>query len=306
MARRLPSLPVTDRIADGLRRRSGGPAISYATLHGNDDSIDVLEDEGHSCTVLLVSQSKSFLVNSHLFEDRPVQQKEPHDALFIPVPLTPRPGPPSSRNPTEASLQSTHTQASEIPRLPTPDFDNPSEACQTRTNSRSSRGPISFLLRGFTFVSLHVPTSSFLSRPSTPASSRPQSVRSDSGESSYSTWSASTTDSVDSGHKTLIHSIGTTAKFTHRWPKPLPMRGLEIHGGNSVRGSRISDIAAAAAMLEEGQGLGMSPVQRWTTFKCFLLFSVCTVFACGIAGLACAILSWFRSKVHLLKISDET
>jgi hypothetical protein len=264
-------------------------------LNNDNTPVDHTEDDGLSRrpTVLLVQRSQPPSTTAQplmpYFEDHPIQQKGEPDAPFIPIPLTPRPELPS-RAPTEASLQSNHTRASQIPRLPTPDFENPSE--HTSTSSRVPGSFRSLFPRGLSFVSLHIPSSSFLSR--IPASSRPQSVRSDSGESSRSAWSSCTTDSVDSGHRALIPSVGTTHKFTHKWPKPMSMRGPETRGGKGGRGG----IAAAATMLEEG--LGISSVQRWTTFKWCLLCSVCTVFASGIAGLACAILTWFRSMLSFI------
>lgn len=304
MDHRIPSLSVADRIADGLRRRSGGPATHHASLHDDDDSVTLFEEDGLSrrCTVLPVKRSQSPSSTAELLahsEDGATQQKEQPDPSesFIPIPLTPRPDPPS-RAPTEASLQSTHTRASQIPRLPTPDFGNPSEK-HTRTSATLSSFR-SVFPRGLSFVSLHVPSTSFLSRTYTPASRRPQSVRSDSGESCGSAWSSCTTGSVDSGHTALIPSVGTTDKFTHKWPKPLSMRGLEMRGGNGRLGLGLGGITTAAAVLEEGRGLRTSSLQRWTTFKWCLLFSVCTVFAYGVAGLACAILTWFRSRLLFL------
>ena len=306
MERRIPSLSATDRITDGLRLRSGGPATHQASLHHDNSPVVPLEDGSlyRKPTVLLVRHSQSPSITTQPFvpyvEDRPTQQQGQFDVSFTPIPLTPRPDLPS-RAPTEASMQSTYTRVSQIPRLPTPDFGNPSEA-RTTANSNTSRVPSSFRFwfpRGLSFVSLNVPSSSFLSRSPTPAASRPQSVRSDSGQSSHSAWSSCTAVSIDSGHSTLIPSVGTTDKFTHKWPKPLLMRGLEVRDGDEgcAGGSRLDGIAAAACVLEEGQGLGTSSVQRWTTFKWCLFFSVCTVFVCGIAGLACAILTWFRCRL---------
>lgn len=311
MDHRIPSLSVADRIADGLRRRSGGPATHHASLHDDDDSVTLFEEDGLSrrCTVLPVKRSQSPSSTAELLahsEDGATQQKEQPDPSesFIPIPLTPRPDPPS-RAPTEASLQSTHTRASQIPRLPTPDFGNPSEK-HTRTSATLSSFR-SVFPRGLSFVSLHVPSTSFLSRTYTPASRRPQSVRSDSGESCGSAWSSCTTGSVDSGHTALIPSVGTTDKFTHKWPKPLSMRGLEMRGGNGRLGLGLGGITTAAAVLEEGRGLRTSSLQRWTTFKWCLLFSVCTVFAYGVAGLACAILTWFRTwaQADVMYVADN-
>ena len=300
MERRIPTLSATDRIADGLRRRSGGPAAHHASLPHDNNPVIPSEDDALSRkpTILLVQHSQSSSTPQPFVpyvEDRPIQQQGQFDVSFTPIPLTPRPDLPS-RAPTEASMQSAYTRASQIPRLPTPDFGNSSE---TRTTANSGTGRVansfrSFFPRGLSFVSLPVPSSSFLSHSPTPVASRPQSLRSDSDESSRSAWSSCTAASVDSGHSTLIPSVGTTDKFTHKWPK---MRGLDVHDGDEGRGSRLRGIAAAAAVLEEGRGLGTSSVQRWTTFKWCLLFSVCTVFIYGIAGLACGILTWFRSRL---------
>jgi len=305
MERRIPSLTVTDRVAGGLRRRSGG---HYTSVQSDDNPAAQSEDDGLSrrSTVLLVqhAQSPTPAATSALFEyhltHQPGQTQDSPDVSFTRIPLTPRPNPPL-RAPTEASMLSTHTRASQIPRLPTPDYENPAEARQARTSTVTSTRRFpgsfrSFLPRGLSFASLRVPPSSFLSQPSTTVSSRPQSMRSKSGESCHSTWSSCTTnsvDSVDSGHSTLIPSIGTTDKFTHKWPKPWSMRGLETRDGNDWHVSRLGGIAA---VLEEGRGLGMSSVQRWTTFKWCLLFSVCTVFAYGAAGLVCVIVTWFKSR----------
>jgi hypothetical protein len=269
------------------------------SLHDDDSFATPPEDDGlsHRSTILLVPRKQVSSPDVSLVphsESHPTRQLGQHDASFFPIPLTPRPDPPS-RAPTEASLQSTHTRASQIPRLPTPDFGNPSEIRRADTSSTSSTSDPgyfrSFLPRGLSFVSLHVPSSLFLSRASTPTSSRPQSVRSESGESCRSGWSSCTTDSVDSGHDALIMSVGTTDKFTHKWPKPRAMRGLGVDGHDGRKSG-----LAAGVVLEEGRGLRISSVQRWTTFKLCLLCSVCTVFGYGLAGLACAILTWFRGR----------
>jgi hypothetical protein len=301
MERRVPSLSVGSRVIDGLRRRSGGPETHYMSLLDDDGLATPPKDNGrsHRPTVLLVPRKQALSPGNTAqpLVPHPTRQLGQVDASLSLIPLTPRPDLPS-RAPTEASLQSTHTRASQVSRLPTPDFENPSEIRRADTTSTSSTRHDSgyfrsILPRGLSFVSLHVPSSSFLSRASTPTSSRPQSVRSESGESCRSEWSSCTTDSVDSGHNALILSVGTTDKFTHKWPKPRALRGLRVDGN----GGRRTGVAAAAAMLEEGHGLGISSVQRWTTFKWCLLFSVCTVFGYGLAGLACAILTWFRGRL---------
>jgi hypothetical protein len=176
---------------------------------------------------------------------------------FSPVPLTPRLDTPQ-RIDSDASF----------PLLPTPDF------------ARQPPRFLSFLPRGLSFLS-QTPRPLFSRASSSDDTRRPQSVRSDSQGSS--------TASLDSGHHALIKSIGTTDRFTHKWPRPQSLRDLNLD----------SDDAASLALLEDGRGLGTDKAEPWTGFKWCLLFSVCTVFAYGAAGLVCALTTWFRSKLFL-------
>ena len=80
----------------------------------------------------------------------------------------------------------------------------------------------------------------------------------------------------------LVSAFSTTDKFTRKFPRP---RGL---------GTGAAGAASAAALLEEGAGLGVERVGRWTAHKWCLVLSVCTVFVYGAAGLVCAVLTWFR------------
>ncbi|KZT64181.1 hypothetical protein DAEQUDRAFT_679041 [Daedalea quercina L-15889] len=48
-------------------------------------------------------------------------------------------------------------------------------------------------------------------------------------------------------------------------------------------------------MLEEGEGLGIGRVGRWSVHKWCLLLSVSTLLVYGLAGLICAVLTWFRT-----------
>ncbi|KAH9932775.1 uncharacterized protein BXZ73DRAFT_46708 [Epithele typhae] len=78
----------------------------------------------------------------------------------------------------------------------------------------------------------------------------------------------------------LARSFGTVDKFTHKFPR---LRGF------SKSGNLPPDLA------EEGAGLGVERVGRWTASKWFLLFSVLTVFGYGGVGLVCALMTWFRT-----------
>jgi len=199
------------------------------------------------------------------------------------IPLTPRPDAPSR-------TESSNTSESTISRLPTPDFTAP------RQNDHPSRIR-SFLSRGLSFVSLPaVPFLTNTARSLTMTSNkRPYTLRSDSDTSEDSTAgsesSRGTNVSVDSGRYSLIPSIGTTEKFTHKWPKP---RSLQY----SDNSHDTYSASGAATELEEGKSLGMNKVERWSVHKWCLMLSVITVFVYGAAGLACAILTWFKSEWH--------
>lgn len=228
------------------------------------------------------------------------------------IPLTPRPDPPS-RASTACSWESTETRVSQISRLPTPDFTNPSQ-------SALQRGPGSLrmlLPKRLSYISFNIPQTPFWSGgrpelnaqsearhipPQTPfwAGIRPNlnALRNQSEGSAKTRITARTTNSVDSGHHALIPSIGTTDKFTHKWPKPQSLKYLDSRtNSTSSNGSSVHLDLAASLALEEGQGLGVGSVMRWTTFKWCLVLSVSTVFVYGAAGLACAIMTWFRSEL---------
>ncbi|KAJ7465073.1 tetraspanin Tsp2 family [Mycena latifolia] len=282
--------------ADGvLRRRSG----VYAQQHdeaedGSDKSVDGLH---RRATVLLVRRAPSSplpafprfssRLTSSLISARassPVDASEP-ERPFSPVPLTPRPDGPQ-RADSDASLQSA------FPRLPTPDFTRPPRF-------------LSLFPRGLSFLSQ--PARPFFSRASSSVSetsdgkappSRPQSIRSDSQGSSGSRSTDSSCNSVDSGHGVLIKSIGTTDRFTHKWPRPRSLRILD---------PRSEDESAAVGLLEDGRGLGMDTVEPWTGFKWCLLFSMCTVVGYGAAGLVCALTTWFRTwdQADVMYVADN-
>ncbi|KAK7454629.1 hypothetical protein VKT23_011382 [Stygiomarasmius scandens] len=130
-----------------------------------------------------------------------------------------------------------------------------------------------------------------LSRASSPSLRRSQSRYAPSRTSTLS---------VSSGHKSLISSIGTTDKFTNKWPTPRNLKDIETRSsrssGNNVTG--IGMAKAAATALEEGRGLGFDMVGKWTGFKWCLLASVITIFCYGTAAMVCAILTWYRAWDH--------
>jgi hypothetical protein len=126
----------------------------------------------------------------------------------------------------------------------------------------------------------------------------PNVLRSISDESTSSSQSAgSVILAIDTGHNGLIPSIGTTNKFTHKWPTPKnvghesPLKTLK--DVRSPTGLHLNESPASA--LEDGQGLGSSHAARWTAFKWCLLLSATTVLAYGALGLICALMTWSKS-----------
>lgn len=126
------------------------------------------------------------------------------------------------------------------------------------------------------------------------------SVDTDSSDNCQMAPTTNAAGSIDSGHRGLIPTIGTTPKFTHKWPRPGMLKYLDSQS-TSLHYTSIGIVAsnsrgAAATSLEEGQGLGMSHIASWTTFKWLLLTSVMTVFTYGCAGLIMAIMTWFNGE----------
>jgi len=149
----------------------------------------------------------------------------------------------------------------------------------------------SILSRAVTISSFTPNVSLNLSRASSPSSRRSQSRYAPSRTSTLS---------VNSGHKSLISSIGTTDKFTNKWPTPRNLKDIGTRSsrssGNNVTG--IGMAKAAATALEEGRGLGFDMVGKSTGFKWCLLASVITIFCYGAAAMVCAILTWYRGHIH--------
>ncbi|KAJ7196111.1 hypothetical protein GGX14DRAFT_376445 [Mycena pura] len=122
---------------------------------------------------------------------------------------------------------------------------------------------------------------------------RPHTPRSQSDGSSTAGTASSGTTAVDEGHRALIKSIGTTDRFTHKWPRP-----------QSLRVDSAADVVSAR-LLENG--LGVDSAESWTAFKWCLLFSVCTVFTYGGAALICALMTWFRTwnQADVMYVADN-
>ncbi|KAG6919630.1 hypothetical protein DXG01_003494 [Tephrocybe rancida] len=152
--------------------------------------------------------------------------------------------------------------------------------------------------------------SSFMSKTSPTSSAcasstvtRPQGIHTRSKHSFCTIWSGI---SVDSGHKSLIRSVGTTAKFTNKWPAPASLRKINLHAGGLNEAMDLELSQAIVAVIEAGESLSEDK-QKWTQHKWCLLLSVFTVFAYGSVGLSCAVKTWFRGwdQADVLRVVDN-
>ncbi|KAG6853290.1 hypothetical protein C0991_005462 [Blastosporella zonata] len=139
--------------------------------------------------------------------------------------------------------------------------------------------------------------------PTTAVIPRPRNIHTKSEQSFRSICSGI---SVDSGHRSLIPSVGTTAKFTNKWPTPAPLRKINLRGGDLNDAMDLELSQAIVAAIESGEPLGEDEHQ-WTQPKWCLFLSVLTVFAYGSVGLVCAIKTWFRGwdEADVLRVVDN-
>lgn len=89
-----------------------------------------------------------------------------------------------------------------------------------------------------------------------------------------------------------LSALRTTNKLTHKFPISQSVRGLSL----KVPESGWSSTESFGSALQEGQGLGVERIDRWTRHKWCLFLSVCTIFVTGATGLVCALLTWFKGK----------
>lgn len=296
MQHRTPSIQIAPGIASNIRRRSArqpllssdtscdekGSPRSFVTDQYQDEDVEVICER----TILVVDHPEhpapsAILPFAPIFSAHEIHEAHQHTwdgtvAPFSPIPLTPQPPQPPppalpSRTLTDLSIRTATPPTAQVPRLPTPDFGSPAPQIP------------GLFLRGLSFAPFRIPATTFLS--STAASSRPQSVRTDSGASEATAYSqlsshSTSTVSVDSGRKFLISSVAMTNKFTDKWPLPYPMRNVDPDN----------------FIDEDGQGILIGTKERWTLFRWCLLFSVFTVLIYSTAGLVYAITTWCKSR----------
>lgn len=105
--------------------------------------------------------------------------------------------------------------------------------------------------------------------------------------------------SIDSGRTTLIPSLNTTARFTHRWPVSRALRTVPVIEQTGKDRLPKSPSQTDISLLEVEQGLKMRTVrERWTPHKWCLLASVTIVFICGLVCLACAAMTWIQGHSY--------
>ncbi|KAI0783437.1 hypothetical protein C8Q75DRAFT_725855 [Abortiporus biennis] len=94
-----------------------------------------------------------------------------------------------------------------------------------------------------------------------------------------------------------VDSSATTIKLTHKFPIHRSVKSLSRGGGGgNGSGRNRVEHGALGGLLNESQGLGVDlKVGKWTGHKWFLFISIWTIFICGLGGLVCAILTWFRT-----------
>ncbi|KAF5360415.1 hypothetical protein D9756_004978 [Leucocoprinus leucothites] len=148
---------------------------------------------------------------------------------------------------------------------------------------------------------------------------RPESSRTESDDSVYSAKTASTSATAVSSSNAGVMAIaglklGVLDKLTAKWPKPLPLKGSGTRGSFDDFDLTDAELKKSVdvVLLESGIGggggiLGLEWFSQWTGFKWCLLFSVFSVLVYGVAGLSCAIGTWFRSwpNVDAMRVADD-
>lgn len=301
MAQSRPRLPSVASTQFSVRRRSGAFSQSAATRQGTQSysssrlltvKVEDADDWDARPTVLLVQKKRPRSRIPSLPILPPVSGHQypateglllhiPHDdsqylnypvredtnAKFSPVPLTPVE---EHRALPSQSLRSIHASTSDVPLLAMPSEADHRDAFYSLphlTHSPDSDpGQLSRPPSTASFPMRSLPTPKTLKRPATQS------------------W------------------LSTADRLTQKFPISHTVRGLALDGTLNGTLSRDETRPALASpmsigsSLEQSRGLGMDRPNRWTAHKWWLFLSVCTVFATGVGGLACALLTWFRGQ----------
>ncbi|KAJ8496140.1 hypothetical protein ONZ45_g12555 [Pleurotus djamor] len=197
------------------------------------------------------------------------------DELFTEIDLTQNA---PTREASYSSMFSHVTRTSQLTRLPTPDFT-------TFGNFRS------VLDRGLSFMSIPVqPPAGFLSRRS---SSRSTTT---SGRSFYSNASR------ESG--TVLSGIGTTEKFTAKWPRPKTLKYSQSSESTNALGPVYETLPYLGG---DKASLGVETMGRWNKFKWTLFLSVLLLLAYSMVLLVASMSVWFRTwaRADIISVTDN-
>ncbi|KAH9480385.1 hypothetical protein JR316_0006983 [Psilocybe cubensis] len=116
---------------------------------------------------------------------------------------------------------------------------------------------------------------------------------------------------TDPGHSGLIPSIGTTNKFTNKWPKPTTLKSFEVlpKGSKGVFIGAMGTFHTGTPALEKGQGAMTpnNPTPKWSAFKWCLFISIMSVFAYGTMTMITALMTWFNAweKANVMVVADN-
>ncbi|KAF4576977.1 hypothetical protein EYR36_004961 [Pleurotus pulmonarius] len=199
---------------------------------------------------------------------------------FTSIHLTPRL---PTREHSHSSMFSDVTRVSQIVRLPTPDFT-------TGPDLRSVTGTFrSYLSRGLSFVSISAqPPAGFLSRQSSASSVYSRSTVSSEDENLKSAYTRGDGNA-------LFRDIGTTSKFTNKWPRPKSVNTSTIDLHSSLFSFELGKENDLPSTLKQANGLGIETLGRWNKFKWALILSVLLLLSYSCILATAAISTWFRT-----------
>ncbi|KDQ26013.1 hypothetical protein PLEOSDRAFT_1045027 [Pleurotus ostreatus PC15] len=231
--------------------------------------------------------SGTFIAGGHSTDDgpscyeRPLQGNGPAlGDTFTSIHLTPRL---PTREHSHSSMFSDVTRVSQIVRLPTPDFT-------TGPNLRSVTGTFrSYLSRGLSFVSIPAqPPAGFLSRQSSASSAYSRSTVCIDDHEQKST-------SASGEGNSLIRDIGTTSKFTNKWPCPKSVSTSTIDLHPKLFSFELTKEKDLPSTLKQANGLGIETLGRWNKFKWALILSVLLLLSYSCVLATASISTWFRT-----------
>ncbi|TFY80700.1 hypothetical protein EWM64_g3310 [Hericium alpestre] len=92
--------------------------------------------------------------------------------------------------------------------------------------------------------------------------------------------------------------ISAMDRFSQKWPRPKTLRSAPSQACSPHDRLGAWSEGENKAALVEGTGLGMNSEGQWTPHKRCLLMSITSVFAYGLSGMVCALLTCFDGAQH--------